>query len=239
VGHRRGVYKRPSGSPLVKQLRVTARVDPDRAPAFFDLLANSPEVTETRLLDWNTTADRDTVLYAIRGDSTRFAEAAPEAPAVASVETAAAGSEWTHALVEIRTSETETFDAVRRARTRPGLVVRKPIVYRDGAMEFRVVGDPAPLQAALEAAPEGVDVEVEAVGRLRGAPHAPAATLSDRQREAVEAALAAGYYDQPRGATHEDVATALGCAPATASDHLQKAEAKLVRAALDDLRPAR
>ena len=186
MGHRRGVYKRPSGSSLVKQLRVTARVDPDRAPAFFDLLANSPEVTEARLLDWNTAADRDTVLYAIRGDPTRFAEAAPESPAVVSVETAAAGSEWTYALLEVRTHETETFDAVRRARTRPGLVVRKPIVYRDGAMEFRVVGDPAPLQAALEAAPEGVDIEVEAVSTFQGTLHAPTATLSARHREAVE-----------------------------------------------------
>ena len=237
MGHRRGVYKRPGDSPPVKQLRVTARVDPDRAPAFFDLLANSQEITETRLLDWNIAADRDTVLYAIRGDPTPFTSAAPESPAVESVETAAAGPEWTYALLEVRTAETETFDAVRRARRRPGLVVRKPVVYREGAMHFRVVGDPAPLQAALEAAPEGVDVEVEAVGRFRGALHAPAATLSDRQREAVEAALAAGYYDQPRGATHEDVADRLGCAPATASDHLQKAEAKLVRAALDDLRP--
>lgn len=237
MGYGRGIYKGPGDSPPVKQLRVTASVDPDRAPAFFDLLANSPGITETRLLDWNTAADRDTVLYAIRGDATPFAEAAPEAPAVASVETATAGPEWTHALVEVRTAETETFDAVRRARSRPGLVVRKPIVYREGAMHFRVVGDPAPLQAALEAAPGGVDVEVESVGRFRGAPDAPVAALSDRQREAVEAALAAGYYDQPRGATHEDVADRLGCAPATASDHLQKAEAKLVRAALDDLRP--
>lgn len=237
MGHRRGVYNPTDDSSPVKQLRVTARIDPDRAPAFFDLLANSPGITETRLLDWNTAADRDTILYAIRGDPTPFTEAAPEAPAVAAVETATAGPEWTHALVEIRTAETGTFDAVRRARSRPGLVVRKPIVYREGAMHFRVVGDSAPLQAALEAAPGGVDVEVESVGRFRGAPDVPVATLSDRQREAVEAALAAGYYDQPRGATHEDVADRLGCAPATASDHLQKAEAKLVRAALDDLRP--
>jgi predicted DNA binding protein len=56
--------------------------------------------------------------------------------------------------------------------------------------------------------------------------------LSDRQREAVRAALDIGYYDQPRGATHEDVAAALDCAPSTASEHLRKAEAELVRAAM-------
>jgi predicted DNA binding protein len=58
--------------------------------------------------------------------------------------------------------------------------------------------------------------------------------LSDRQREAVTVALELGYYNQPRGATHEDVAAELDCAPPTASDHLQKAEATIIRAAMDE-----
>ena len=35
----------------MKQLRVTVRIDTDRLPAFFDLLANSAEITETHLID--------------------------------------------------------------------------------------------------------------------------------------------------------------------------------------------
>ena len=46
-------------------------------------------------------------------------------------------------------------------------------------------------------------IDIEAVGTLRGA----------------------------REATHADVAERLGCAPGTASEHLRKAEAKLVDAA--------
>jgi predicted DNA binding protein len=56
--------------------------------------------------------------------------------------------------------------------------------------------------------------------------------LSDRQREALEVAVELGYYDTPREATHTDIAAELDCAPNTASDHLQKGEAKLVRAGL-------
>lgn len=56
----------------------------------------------------------------------------------------------------------------------------------------------------------------------------PATTLSERQREALRAALELGYYDTPREATHADVAAELDCAPNTASEHLQKGEAKLV-----------
>ena len=44
----------------------------------------------------------------------------------------------------------------------------------------------------------------------------------------VAAARDLGYYDLPREATHADVAERLGCAPGTASEHLRKAEAKLV-----------
>ncbi|NIW27840.1 MAG: helix-turn-helix domain-containing protein, partial [Actinobacteria bacterium] len=77
--------------------------------------------------------------------------------------------------------------------------------------------------------PEAVSVEVREIGAVSG-PN-PAARLSDRQREAVEAGLELGYYEVPRAATHRDVADRLGCSPSTASEHLQKAEAKLVRAA--------
>lgn len=62
-------------------------------------------------------------------------------------------------------------------------------------------------------------------------PEVTAATLTARQREAVEAALSLGYYDIPREASYEDVAEAMGCAPSTAAEHLRKAEGKLVGSA--------
>jgi predicted DNA binding protein len=57
--------------------------------------------------------------------------------------------------------------------------------------------------------------------------------LSDRQQAALETALELGYYNQPREATHEDIARELGCAANTATTHLQKGEAKLVRAVMN------
>lgn len=49
----------------------------------------------------------------------------------------------------------------------------------------------------------------------------------------LRAALEAGYYAVPREASRADVAAALGCAPSTASEHLRKAERRLVRTFLD------
>jgi predicted DNA binding protein len=94
------------------------------------------------------------------------------------------------------------------------------------------VGEPAPLQAALEHLPPSYDLTVEEIGTYRGGPGVAGATLSDRQREVVAAALAAGYYDRPRGTTHEELAARLDCAPATVSEHLQKAEAAVMEAAM-------
>ena len=88
-------------------------------------------------------------------------------------------------------------------------------------------------QAALDSAPDAIQITVQSVGTYDGAREDPTVTLSDRQREAILAGLDLGYYDTPRRATHEDVAAELGCAPSTASEHLQKAAAKLVRETME------
>lgn len=52
--------------------------------------------------------------------------------------------------------------------------------------------------------------------------------LSDRQLESLEAAHEAGYYRWPRETTGEELAAAMGIAPATLAEHLRAAEQKLV-----------
>jgi predicted DNA binding protein len=221
----------------VKHLQVTVQVDDDHAPEFFELLADSPIIAETRLIDWSMTAsEQSTLLYLVDGDPTTFAERAADTAGIDSVELSETTRGRTYVLVVMRPLEMPLFAAIQRASTRPGLLVRKPIIYRDGTMSARVVGDAEPLQRALEAAPDGVEVLVDEISQLQGQAHGPAAQLSERQREAVTVALELGYYNKPRGATHEDVAAELDCAPPTASDHLQKAEATIVRGVMSEFR---
>ena len=218
----------------MKHLQVTVHVEDDHAPEFFQVLADSPAIAEARLVDWSMTADdQSTLLYTVEGDPAAVAERAADTPGIESVELSETMDGQTYVLVVMRPLETPLFGAIHRASTQAGLIVRKPIVYRNGTMRAGVVGDASALQRALDAAPGGVDVRIDEIGRLRGRVDEPVAGLSDRQREAVAAALELGYYDQPRGATHEDVAAELGCAPPTASDHLQKAEASIVHAVMD------
>ncbi|WP_227378565.1 helix-turn-helix domain-containing protein [Haladaptatus halobius] len=59
--------------------------------------------------------------------------------------------------------------------------------------------------------------------------------LTPRQREVVETALEAGYFEWPREISSEELATELGITRGTCLEHLRKAQAKLLRDAVDSL----
>jgi len=113
-----------------------------------------------------------------------------------------------------------------------GLILDTPYEYtEEGGVEVTTVGKNERVQEAL---PDfmritGQDATVlEQVGEY--VPDEPEITrgLTERQREVVEAAVEVGYYDNPRTATHEDVAEKLDCTASTAGEHLRKAEAKVM-----------
>lgn len=62
----------------------------------------------------------------------------------------------------------------------------------------------------------------------------PADRLTDRQFEAVSAAVDAGYYDDPRAGSVGDVADRLGCAPGTAAEHRRCAERTIMADVVTD-----
>ena len=59
-------------------------------------------------------------------------------------------------------------------------------------------------------------------------------SLTDRQREALEAAHRGGYYEWPRETTSQDLADELGVATPTFTEHLRTAEQKLIRMLFED-----
>ncbi|WP_380679875.1 helix-turn-helix domain-containing protein [Salinigranum sp. GCM10025319] len=125
------------------------------------------------------------------------------------------------------------FDA-RLAATfaRLRLVVVPPVDFvSDRTIRLTVVGGASAVASAVEALPEGVDTEVRRVGGFDGTivDPSPSAALTARQREAVEAAVAVGYYGATREGGVDDVADRLGCATGTAAEHLRKAEARVMR----------
>jgi hypothetical protein len=193
-------------------------------------------VTQAQAIDWNRGAsETSTHLYAIEGDGESVAAAARETSGVEAVRFSATGSTVSYLQLVLHDSEVPLFGGAAAAIDRTGLLVRRPLQYRDGRIKGHIIGDPAVLQATIEDTPTSISVDVEAVREFPSGRLNPATTLSPRQREAIEVALELGYYSLPRETTHADIGESLDCAPNTASQHLRKAEAKLVRAGMDAL----
>jgi len=220
----------------MKHVRVTASVDPERAPPLFDRLANSSAIDRARVLDWNLTSEDAMILFALDGDPAPVADSAAEFRGVDRLEVSGGeGEQEGRLLLHVQRSAVPIFSCLASALDAGGLIVRTPVVFRDGEVHARIVGDPGPLQDAFEQQRGDIDVRIDEISSTPAVDGESTNGLSDRQREAVVAATELGYYETPREATHEDVADALGCSPQTAGNHLRKAEAKLVDAALDEV----
>jgi hypothetical protein len=137
--------------------------------------------------------------------------------------------------VYVRGEHTEEDDQLVRALRRAGLVGRMPITFHDdGRMTLTVIGPGDTVQAALDALPPGLDVAVDSIREYDARQFSPGGGLTDRQREAVEAAVTCGYYEDPRAGSVAEVGEAMGCAPGTAAEHLRRAEARVMRSIAGD-----
>ena len=137
--------------------------------------------------------------------------------------------ETIHAFVHFE--QTEGAAALLALRRSHELVVRTPIRWlSDGRLEISAVGDDPTLQDALNELPDALRVELVEIGEYDPEPSRPESLLTDKQLEVLDAALAVGYYEEPRHGTQADVADVVGLAPATVGEHLRRIEGKVLRA---------
>lgn len=111
------------------------------------------------------------------------------------------------------------------------LIIETPFPFRDGGLEMTVIGKNEDVQDSMSEflkVTEDSEVMLKNVGEYSPEKSEVGRGLTERQREVVETAVEVGYYDIPRGATHEDVAEELGCTASTAGEHLRKAESKVM-----------
>jgi hypothetical protein len=182
---------------------------------------------EVKVINWNVATPPAAFLLRVEGEYERFGELLAADPDVEEYELLSLTDRACYCFV----TGVGTPGARRLWEQFGGgsLMTVPPAEWNpDGSYTFTVVGTQADVQAAVETVPDGVDVTVEAVGGTEVAEGSLLGRLTARQRAAVEAALDCGYYDVPRRATTEDVARALGCAPSTAAEHLQRAEATVL-----------
>jgi predicted DNA binding protein len=198
----------------------------------YDLLVNAECVERATAMHWNYSGDELGIMQFVEGDPDAFRDAVEEVSEVVDYELTVAGTDAFYVYIRDATNRRlrELFDLLDRSP----VVVIPPVEYSpDGSVSYSVFGPSSAIQSVVEEIPEPIRVTVTGVGSIAAVPSAVETTLSDRQRQAIDAAVDLGYYDIPRTATHDDVAGAMGCAPSTAAEHLQKAESKLLRSVVD------
>ena len=108
------------------------------------------------------------------------------------------------------------------------MLLRPPIWCEEARWRFGVVGTDDAVQRAHDVVREHADVDVE---RLRSfTPDRPSALagLTDRQREALETAVAIGFYEESEDADFDELGEALDCGKSAANALLRRAEARIV-----------
>jgi predicted DNA binding protein len=208
---------------------VTLRVSPEAGSGFHPLgeaLATDPAVERGSIYRVEMLDDGTGLLLAeARGDADRYRgilEASEYVYDFSIVE----DDGWWYSYTHFEPNEVNR--EMLELQYESQLAMETPIeVEPDGSFVLTLVG---PMEAFREATPsetEGYDVEVVETGE-----HAPDLgdlflSLTDRQREVLETAVDLGYYENPRRATHEDVAARVDASPSTVGEHLRKIESRV------------
>lgn len=228
------IYMNWCGRFAVKYVQVIAKPDIEEATQLLRLLTDSVAVTEAKLSDWTLSGtQRPTLLFEVLGDRDAFRDRLGTIPAVKWSDTTRIDEGRFNALLLLESDPSVLLRDVFGALTREQLIAAKPVVYRDRQIHAHIVGNEATLQTTIEEMPADVALDIVKFGEFDRRRDAPMSALSERQRTALLTAFDLGYYEQPRQATHEDVAERIGCAPNTASEHLQKAESTIIEAVLE------
>lgn len=110
------------------------------------------------------------------------------------------------------------------------LVVETPIpINNDGSLRITFLGSERDFQELYNKVIDATNLGIKIVKTGEYDPDLDkfVRELTSRQREVLEAAVQVGYYTEPRSATHEDVAEAIGIAPTTVGTHLRKIESRV------------
>ena len=211
----------------MKSLRLTVQFDQSTVHPLHRLVASHDAFERYHLVQWNHSADGETVLvFHIVGDPAVYEAELETLSSVVAFDVATIDDRAFY--VSVRDRAPLPWKALLDSYTERNILVLPPVEYRmDYSLRFTVVGESTELQAAIEAVPDGIGITVDRIGEYAGG-DATVTALTNRQREVLRAARRLGYYDVPREAGVRAVADTVDCAPGTAAEHLQKAEARVM-----------
>jgi len=180
-------------------------------------------VTRAELLTWSPTADA-TTLFWCDADADATASVVRVVDSLVEKELVEDG-DGTYAF--LRQDGYEFAPAVLDAIAAAHVVFLPPVVFLDtGDVRFEAVGEAAALGRVHEALTDLGDVAIEQVHEFERT--ASPSRLTDRQRDALEAAVAAGYYEIPATGPSK-TSPRPSTRSSTAGELVRKAEAAVIR----------
>ncbi|MCT9097325.1 helix-turn-helix domain-containing protein [Haloarchaeobius sp. HME9146] len=203
-------------------------------PGVDEALAGIPGVTREGIQHLEWLADGTyAMLYRVSGgDEVAIGEVLTAHDEVLQHDMVSAGADQYYVFVNV--AEQESVSALLQILDEHRLLLDPPLRVTDDGLCVTVAGDGDALQAAFaDVTDVEVPIEVEWTGGYRPGEPAALSRLTDRQREALEAAHSLGFYETPREASFEDIGEALSCSPSTANELLRRAEARVVSSLLD------
>jgi predicted DNA binding protein len=162
------------------------------------------------------------------------------------LETSTTADDFSHEVVETQDGQCYIYQHCRPTEQVRELLqilneYRLMIIFPMGIDELNgvtieVIGSESDVQTGFDALPREVRrrASIERVGKYSPVAASVVSVLTERQREVLDAAVTVGYYDVPRGGTADDVASVVGCASSTASEHLRKIEARILSSLADE-----
>jgi hypothetical protein len=218
----------------MKYVRARFDIPPDgRHPMHQFAVETDDAVSEYELLSaWPTPDGGATLLLRFVGDADAYRTALDAVGSV--VDYRVSGGAGDAVYVYARDTQEYAPGYTIRDVLEPGLVVVPPLVFHtDGSASGAFVGPPERVQSVVDAVADDVSVSVEEVTTYGRHGAEAGGRLTDRQFEAVEAAVNLGYYGATREATVAAVGDRLGCSASTAAEHLRRAEAAVMERVVD------
>ncbi|MFC5136188.1 MULTISPECIES: helix-turn-helix domain-containing protein [Haloferacaceae] len=214
----------------MKYLRVELRYPPDLRHPMHRLIDESDAVDRDVLLHGTVLGEPDdTFLFYVEGDIDVYTDALRSIDRIREFGVTRIDETAHYVLLTQRRDTVD--DAMFGPLQRTGIVVVPPIDFRpNGVAHLTIIGTGGPLRDALAELPDRIETTVLRIGEYDWRQDLFDPGLTDRQFDALAAAVELGYYESPRETTVETVAERIDAAPSTASEHLRKAESAVMSA---------
>lgn len=192
-----------------------------------DAFCEDPDLDREVILAGQRYDGAETVTSYVYGDPAAYETLLEDAPGVIEYDLTPDGD---GCVAFVRRELGEGGLSIAHAIERETVVLVPPVELRsDRTLTLTLVGHADDLSEAVAELPDDGEVSVL---QVHDGPPTRDAGITERQREALEAARRVGYYEVPRRNGIEAVAAELDCAVSTASALLRRGEAAAVDGSL-------